>query len=273
MNLLNIGCGAVFHPAWINLDSVPVSGKVTMWNVDKGLPFANEQIDVCYASHVLEHLTRTNAQRFILECIRVLKPGGIIRLAVPDLEAIVRQYLVCLDRADQPGSNATCDYEWIVLEMLDQMVRNQPGGEMFRYLTSGNVKNREFVVGRCGAEAEAVISNKGDSYPRTPITIHRVGHYVRRLREELAGWLSALVLGAGGYEVVREGLFRRSGQLHLWMYDRYSLRCLLQQSGFTDVLSCSADESRVPDWQSYELDMELCRVRKPDSLFMEAIKP
>ena len=271
--VVNIGCGEVFHPDWTNLDVCPSDAAVQRWDIRRGFPFGDEKVDACYASHVLEHLARANARQFILECFRVLKPGGIIRLVVPDLEAIARQYLVCLDGADQGAPNAENDYEWIVLEMMDQMVRKSPGGEMFQYLTSGNVKNREFVVARCGVEAEKLISNKGDTNPHRPTDIYRVGYCFRRLREELAGWLSAVVLGAEGYEVVKEGLFRRSGQLHLWMYDQYSLRRLLGQSGFSDIRLCRADESRIPGWQAYNLDMESTRIRKPDSLFMEAVKP
>ena len=92
---------------------------VRKWDVGRGLPFDDGQVVACYASHVLEHLTRATARRLILECVRVLKPGGIILLVVPDLEAIARQYLACLDRANQGAPNAENDYEWMVLELID----------------------------------------------------------------------------------------------------------------------------------------------------------
>jgi hypothetical protein len=57
------------------------------------------------------------------------------------------------------------------------------------------------------------------------------------------------------------------------MYDRYSLRRLLEQAGFIDVRICRADESRIPDFNSYNLDIVEGKVRKPVSLFMEGIKP
>jgi predicted SAM-dependent methyltransferase len=55
--LVNIGCGATWHPAWTNLDVRPVSPEVRAWDISHGLPFKSEQVDACYASHVLEHLT------------------------------------------------------------------------------------------------------------------------------------------------------------------------------------------------------------------------
>ena len=57
------------------------------------------------------------------------------------------------------------------------------------------------------------------------------------------------------------------------MYDRYSLKRLLEQVGFIDVRVCRADDSRIPDFNSYGLDMIDGKIRKPDSLFMEAMKP
>jgi hypothetical protein len=46
----------------------------------------------------------------------------------------------------------------------------------------------------------------------------------------------------------------------------------LEQTGFVDVRVCRADESRIPDFNSYSLDVVEGKVRKPDSLFMEGIK-
>ena len=58
------------------------------------------------------------------------------------------------------------------------------------------------------------------------------------------------------------------------MYDRFSLRRLLQQSGFTDVAVCGADESRITGFEDYLLDVEPGgQIRKPVSLFMEGVKP
>lgn len=57
------------------------------------LPFATGSVDVVYSSHMLEHLDREEARGFLREARRVLKPGGIIRLAVPDLRGQVQGYL------------------------------------------------------------------------------------------------------------------------------------------------------------------------------------
>ena len=68
-------------------------------------------------------------------------------------------------------------------------------------------------------------------------------------------------------------MFRNSGEVHRWMYDRYSLSRLLTESGFINIQICQADESSIPDFNTYELDTCQGKVRKPDSLFIEATKP
>ena len=51
-----------------------------------GVPFPDQSVDVVYSSHFLEHLDPQSGRRLLQECLRVLKPGGLIRICVPDLE-------------------------------------------------------------------------------------------------------------------------------------------------------------------------------------------
>ncbi|MDQ7834342.1 MAG: hypothetical protein RDU24_03075 [Humidesulfovibrio sp.] len=70
------------------------------------------------------------------------------------------------------------------------------------------------------------------------------------------------------------GRFRRGGEVHHWMYDRLSLGRLLGAAGFAGVCVCAAHESAIPDFARHHLDVTLDgRVRKPDSLFMEGVRP
>jgi len=57
------------------------------------LPFPNASATAIYASHVLEHLYREEGQRLMAETFRVLQAGGVLRVVVPDLRAIVEEYL------------------------------------------------------------------------------------------------------------------------------------------------------------------------------------
>ncbi|MCC6621337.1 MAG: methyltransferase domain-containing protein [Deltaproteobacteria bacterium] len=56
------------------------------------IPAADGSIDVVYSSHMLEHLPRSVARHFLGEVRRVLVPGGIVRLAVPDLALLIAEY-------------------------------------------------------------------------------------------------------------------------------------------------------------------------------------
>jgi predicted SAM-dependent methyltransferase len=289
-SLVNIGCGATWHPAWTNLDVRPLSPQVRLWDASHGLPFESEQVDACYASHVLEHLTRDQARALLLEAFRVLRPGGIVRLAVPDLEAIVREYLDVVARANMGEPAAIQQYEWITLELLDQLVRDKSGGEMEHYLRSKALNNAEYVIERIGPEAASYMSvQRGTEYRSNTdrgSPPARLGHSVRAFitgtarairstvgsADQVRMNLCKILAGEQGAEAIREGLFRRSGECHRWMYDRFSLRQLLEQSGFCEVRTCSAFESRIAGFASYGLDVVEGKVRKPDSLFMEAAK-
>lgn len=103
----------------LNLDP-----ETVLWDLRNGVPFADASFDVVYHSHLLEHIDREEAPAFLRECLRVLKPGGILRVVVPDLEVLARNYLRCLERLPERGTMA--DHFWAVEEMIDQMVVRAP---------------------------------------------------------------------------------------------------------------------------------------------------
>jgi hypothetical protein len=75
------------------------------------------------------------------------------------------------------------------------------------------------------------------------------------------------------YPLLQLGRFRNEGEIHRWMYDRFSLARLLQEFGLVDIVVRTAGESYIPNWLSYKLDLEENgTIVKPDSLFMEGRK-
>jgi hypothetical protein len=92
------------------------------------------------------------------------------------------------------------------------------------------------------------------------------------MRIELAKIFVSWILGKRGRQALSEGLFRQSGEIHCWMYDRFSLRRLFEDAGFSSVKVYSAFESSIPNFSLYQLDTVNNKVRKPDSLFIESIK-
>ena len=158
LKYLNIGCGSTNHKDWINIDIVPSSADVIAHDLNKGLPFPSDSLDVCYSSHVLEHLKKTEATFFLEEQKRVLKSGGIIRVVVPDLETICVNYFKYLGELLDGNMEHQFRYDYSMLELFDQAIRGYSGGELGKLWGSGKIEDVEFVISRHGKEAEEVIN-------------------------------------------------------------------------------------------------------------------
>lgn len=234
--LLNLACGARTAPGWNNLDFSPyarlrkhpllasalyavgilsnermrkleaIDPGILHWNLARGVPFPDESFDVVYHSHFLEHLPRQGAKLFLIECWRVLKPGGILRVVVPDLELLVREYWDALNVSEDAHDAA-------IAGLIDQMVRTE---------SSGTAEQKPWV---------------------------------RRIERLLRGDAA------------------KTGELHRWMYDVYSLARLLSDVGFGTLKQCESRTSWMEDWADFNLDTSVSGwVYKPKSLYLEGRK-
>lgn len=263
---LNVGCGAHYHPGWCNIDLVSSDPEVLQSDIRSGLPFEDNAFEAVYHSHVLEHLTPEQGEALIGECYRVLKPGGVLRVVVPDLEQISRIYLEMLAKAWNGDEDSEKNYEWMKLELLDQMVRHQSGGRMGPYMVDSEKGNAEFVRSRIGSELNSCQSTQSAS--RTP----SLRTWWTRQRQQLSVKLIACLLGKEKASALSEGIFRQQGEIHRWMYDRYSLKMLCMRCGFSDFSVCAANQSTIEDFSKFQLDTLQDKIRKPDSLFIECRK-
>ncbi len=291
--LLNVGCGRHFHPAWRNLDVTSFDPAVESCDLRTGLPAPDSQYDMVYHSHVLEHLSPADGRALISECYRVLKPGGILRIAVPDLEQIARLYLQHLELAwasstlKTPGdldtsrnatetADAVAKYEWMTLELLDQMVRQRSGGNMGQVMQSATGTLAQFIAARLGREvsyAKSASTQMAPTHAAPARPAHSTHANKKPWRVRWAHRALRWLLGKAAVHWLEVGEFLDSGEVHRWMYDRFSLRQLCLAHGFTDFQVVAADESRLPGYAIYELDITEGQVRKPDSLFVECRKP
>ena len=123
---INLGCGLTVAPGWLNIDGslnalvahypriikktiFRFSGSSNHYSIDQyinildsnsfyfhnlayGLPIKDSKACYCYTSHLLEHLTKQQGEYLIKEIFRVLKPNGLVRIIVPDLEFAVGLY-------------------------------------------------------------------------------------------------------------------------------------------------------------------------------------
>lgn len=102
----HLGCGTIFIKDYLNIGWWTHLGEdglyanpngvegTYLYNHDlvKGIPAADNSLDVVYHSHLLEHLSYAEGIEFIAACYRVLQPGGIMRVLVPDLELWSKNY-------------------------------------------------------------------------------------------------------------------------------------------------------------------------------------
>jgi len=263
---LNLGCGEHYSSLdmWTNVDFVSSGLGVISHNLLKGIPFEPNSFDVVYHSHVLEHFKKQDGEVFIRECYRTLKTDGTLRIAVPDLEQISRNYLECLEQAMKSGEAADSKkYDWMMIEMYDQTVREKSGGQMLDFLQTDNILAEDFIMSRMGVAYETM---------KISIQQHNEIVAAASLKFAFKKLVKGLLNAFPFFRYYMLGKFRSEGEIHQWMYDRYSLTSLLKKVGFREISTTSAFESRIPGWANYGLDGVNNVVRKPDSLFLEATK-
>lgn len=117
---IQYGCGTCAPEGWTNFDAsptlrlqrLPIIGKylrrdkidfpdaVRFGDIRRGLPVAAQSCKGVYASHVLEHLALVDFEIALRETFRILRPGGIFRLIVPDLGYYCEIYIAARDSGD-----------------------------------------------------------------------------------------------------------------------------------------------------------------------------
>lgn len=136
---IQYGCGLSCPDGWINFDAsptlrlqqLPVLGRflrrgtafpahARYGDIVKGLPIADNSADGIYASHVLEHLSLADFWVALHNTFRLLKPGGIFRLVVPDLEARARIYLQKLESGEADANTWLMRIAGIGVERRDR---------------------------------------------------------------------------------------------------------------------------------------------------------
>jgi predicted SAM-dependent methyltransferase len=87
---LHVGCGRNRFKNWINSDVTLGSDLIVF--LQKRLPFNKNHLDLIYSEHVLEHVPYDTGVFFLKEAYRVLRPQGVLRIAMPDLDDLVDSY-------------------------------------------------------------------------------------------------------------------------------------------------------------------------------------
>ena len=149
--MLHLGSGKRNLTGFLNIDLDPAADL--QHDLRRPLPFEDAAFEGIFSEHFIEHLTAADAGRFLRECLRVLKPGGRLRLATPDLDAVIAAYQG--NWRDQPWikqfgigglTNRACMLNLSLREWGHQWVYNEE--ELRRQLLSaGFCGVRRFDVG------------------------------------------------------------------------------------------------------------------------------
>jgi hypothetical protein len=136
---VHFGCGDSIGASWKNFDvspmlmieRIPLIGSLLHKALGGGTPFPREVIygniaekllvpegtaHAAYASHVLEHLTLEEARRAVRHTFRMLRPGGMFRVIVPNLRSRAERYLQDLEAGDPEAASNFMRYSLLGLE-------------------------------------------------------------------------------------------------------------------------------------------------------------
>jgi predicted SAM-dependent methyltransferase len=89
---LHLGSGNEHKDGWVNVDLAGYPVEIA-WNLARPLPLPEATVEAIFHEHLLEHLTLAEGLAFCAEAHRVLQPGGILRIGVPDAGAAARSYV------------------------------------------------------------------------------------------------------------------------------------------------------------------------------------
>ena len=102
---INLGAGGWNLTGWQNIDIAEVDLSRRPW------PWGDNTCSELFASHILEHFTKAEGFLFLLQCWRILEPGGVLHIAVPDMD----KFITCRLTGDY---SALDGYKWTGLDDL-----------------------------------------------------------------------------------------------------------------------------------------------------------
>lgn len=145
---LEIGAGPTIHDGWLSTDNRPGASSMYL-DVTNRFPFDNNLFDYIYSEHMIEHITWQEGLFMLKECNRVLKPNGTIRIATPDLGAIIGLYNNNSDpSAERYIKWITDRYLWLNIYKASFVINNAFRNWHHRFLYDGELL--ELALNDCG---------------------------------------------------------------------------------------------------------------------------
>lgn len=89
---LHWGCGPLTPFGWVNSDITAAPGVDVVADIRRGLPLPSESFDYIVSIHALPELAYNELDAALAELYRLLKPGGVLRLGLPDMDKAIQAY-------------------------------------------------------------------------------------------------------------------------------------------------------------------------------------
>jgi|SRR5579859_485493 len=118
---VNVGCGSWPLPGFVNLDNREGTAANMLADANQFLPFLDASLDEVYAGHFFEHLEPTDGDWFLKECLRTLKPGGLLGVVVPDMKAVFSRYVNGPTLSVEFIPTAVSGCVWVSTDNLDDL--------------------------------------------------------------------------------------------------------------------------------------------------------
>ena len=89
---LHLGAATNFLDGWLNVDIFPISGMSIYLDATQRFPFEDNSFDYVFSEHMIEHISHREGLFMLRECNRILRKGGVIRIATPNLAVLIDLY-------------------------------------------------------------------------------------------------------------------------------------------------------------------------------------
>jgi predicted SAM-dependent methyltransferase len=264
---LNLACGDYFIESenWVNLDWAPKSRKVIQANLLGRIPFEDNSFDFLYCSHFLEHIPKKDVLNFLTECNRVLKSNGRARFVLPDFENIAREYVHNID------NNLLKFAEFNIVEMIDQCVRKESGGELIKWYKNSlnDPQLSRYINKRTGYKINQNPKNRNRTLNKIQNLTFKKIYYIIQIKT-----IEAIIKVFPKWYRDNHVSTTATGEKHLWVHDFNSVQEALLQSGYHSVVKLNAFTSLELDFPVVPLDVDLegSPIKGAESMYIEALK-
>lgn len=117
---LQVGSGRTVLPGWLSTDLRPRVDGVLAMDATRPFPLPTSAFDAVFTEHMIEHVSWADGQTMLAECRRVLRPGGVLRVATPDLAVLVALY------RGETGADGDHYVDWVTRRYLPRVRHRHP---------------------------------------------------------------------------------------------------------------------------------------------------